>query len=422
MLNESPTVLHRLVRVLSSSPFLAGFLCREPQFLDLVLRDEFLEEVRTTDDYLEEFQGGLQDSEDPVQTLREIQQLELFRIQLRDILEANDRPSVGAQLAGLAETSLKAACEIACRQLKQQEDVGLADWVAEHLIILSLGKLGGADLSYNSDLDLVYFYAVEPQEQPDEVQRRASRVVERIAEILSVSRGEGSIYQIDTRLKPEGRKGGVVAPLHRYEEYLKNRAEPWERLALARHRVVFGSPENLRRFEQIVQPYLYGQGLSVKTVREIRHIRRRMETELGREQEENRFHIKAGCGGLTDIEFCVQLLQLRHGERLRELQAPNTLTALSTLVRHNLLAVPDYYVLYMGYEFLRFVENRLRMVSSHSTAWVTRTPQQLGRIGRLLGDSTIDNQQGAETFETTYLEATRQVREVFDRNVSELEQ
>jgi glutamate-ammonia-ligase adenylyltransferase len=250
LLNESPTALHRLLHVLSSSQFLADFLCRQPQLLDFLLRDEFLEGAKTIQDYLQDFRRELQTPGDwrmQTQALREIQQLELFRIQLRDILEANDRPSVGAQLADLAEACLFATCKIACSQLEEEGDPGLTEWVTEHLVILSLGKLGGKDLSYNSDLDLVCFYSVNGAEQPADVQQRASCVVERINEILSVSRGEGSIYTIDTRLRPEGKKGGVVTAIHRYEEYLRNRAAPWERLALVRHRFVFGSEENCCR-------------------------------------------------------------------------------------------------------------------------------------------------------------------------------
>jgi glutamate-ammonia-ligase adenylyltransferase len=423
LLNESPPALHRLLQVLSSSQFLADFLCRKPQLFDFVLRDELLEGVKSMQDYLEDFRGELGETGDrsmQTQVLRETQHLELFRIQLRDILDANDRPSVGAQLANLAEACLVTVCQIACRQLEKQGDLGLTEWTTDHLVILSLGKLGGGDLSYNSDLDLVYFYSVNGDEQAADVQQRASSVAERIDEILSVSRGEGSIYKIDSRLRPEGRKGGLVIAIHRYDEYLRNRAAPWERLALVRHRFVFGSPENRRRLGQMIQTFVYGQQLSVQMLEEIRHIRQRMEAELGREQEENRFHIKAGRGGLTDIEFSVQLLQISHGSRLGGLQVPNTLVALSGLVRHGILSVSDYYTLYLGYEFLRLLENRLRIASSYGTAVVARTPQDLGRISRLLCDSGAKDPHAARNFEGAYLEITGRVQGIFQRIVSEL--
>jgi glutamate-ammonia-ligase adenylyltransferase len=158
----------------------------------------------------------------------------------------------------------------------------------------------------------------------------------------------------------------------------------------------------------------------VQVLEEIRHIRQRMEVELAREQEENRFHIKAGRGGLTDIEFAVQLLQIRHGSRLDILQMPNTLAALSGLVRHGILEIADYYTLYVGYEFLRFLENRLRIASSYGTAAFARAPRDHGRISRLLGYSSAEDPPGAQNFEAPYVDITGRVREVFQRIVSEL--
>jgi glutamate-ammonia-ligase adenylyltransferase len=169
----------------------------------------------------------------------------------------------------------------------------------------------------------------------------------------------------------------------------------------------------------MIQVFVYGEKVSVGTLDEIRHIRQRMQAELGREQEENRFHIKAGRGGLTDIEFAVQLLQMHHGSRLVSLQMPNTLAALSELLRHGILAAADYHTLYRGYEFLRFLENRLRIASSYGVAAVARTPQPLAHISRLLRHSSARGPQDAKDFEASYLEITGSVRNVFQRIVSE---
>jgi glutamate-ammonia-ligase adenylyltransferase len=237
---------------------------------------------------------------------------------------------------------------------------------------------------------------------------------------LSVSRGEGSIYKIDTRLRPEGRKGSIVTAIHRYAEYLRDRAAPWERVALVRHRFIFGSPENRRRLGEMLRTFVYGQPLSMQMLEEIRHIRQRMEVEIGKEQEENRLNIKAGRGGLIDIEFAVQLLQIRHGSQLESLQAPNTLAALARLARQGILSVPDYKTLYLGYEFLRFLENRLRIASSFGAAAVNRTPQDLRRISRLLDHSNAKDPQCTQNFEAAYVEITGSIREVFQRIVSEL--
>ena len=418
LLNESPSALHRLVRVLSCSQFLADFLCRKPEFLDFLLRDDFLESVKTKDDYLAELQMGVCEGNSPkiqVSALRDIQQSELFRIQARDILEANDRPAVGAQLAALAEACLVAAFQMACRQLENEGDFGLSGWAEEHVAIMALGKLGGSDLSYNSDLDLVYFYSVGAGEQVATVQRRASRVIDRIDEILSVSHGEGSIYKIDTRLRPEGKKGGVVAAIHRYEEYLQTRAETWERLALVRHRFVLGSAQNCTRLGELLRSFIYRQPFGQRALEEILRIRQRMEAELGKESEGQVFHIKAGRGGLTDIEFTVQLLQIRHGSEAPELQVPNTMSALANLAERGFVTRADYSTLSIAYEFLRFLENRLRIASPYGIATVARDQKTLGRVGRLLGHSSTNDPQAARNFETAYLDITGRVREVFHR-------
>jgi [glutamine synthetase] adenylyltransferase / [glutamine synthetase]-adenylyl-L-tyrosine phosphorylase len=423
LLNESPSALQRLVRLLSCSQFLADFLCRKPEFLDFLLRDDFLENVKSRDEYFAVVQNELRKDDNievQVSAVREIQQAELFRIQARDIFEGNDRPAVGAQLAGLAEVCLIAAFQIACRQLENEGDAGLSDWAEEHLAVMALGKLGGGDLSYNSDLDLVYFYSVGTDEQASNVQARASRVVDRIDEILNVSRGEGAIYKIDTRLRPEGKKGGVVAAIHRYEEYLHRRAEFWERIALVRHRFVLGSPQNLAKLGNMLTTFLYCQPLGQQEVEGIIRIRQRMEAELGKESDGQFFHIKAGRGGLTDIEFAVQLLQLRYGGQYPELRVPNTMSALANLAARGLVTRNDFLILSIAYEFLRFVENRLRIASPYGTALVARDPRALGRIGRLLGYSSTNDPQAARNFESAYLDTTGKVRKIFQRLLSSL--
>lgn len=422
LLNESPVALHRLVQVLSCSHFLANFLCRKTEFLDFLLREDFIESVKTRAEYLAEFERCAEPGknwEGQIAALRNQQQAELFRIQMKDILDGNHRPSVGAQLAGLAEACLLTALQLACRQLEQNGNPGFGQWAQDRLVILALGKLGGADLSYNSDLDLVYFYSVDEGESAAVVQECVSRVVETLDEILSISRGEGAIYRIDTRLRPEGKKGGLVAAIHRYEEYLERRAENWERLALVRHRFVFGSPQNRARLGEMLRRFVYGQELTPQALQAIVHVRQRMESEIGKEEAQH-FHIKAGCGGLTDIEFAVQLLQMRYGRQTPDLQAPNTLAAMSKLALLGLIPQSDCFVLYVGYEFLRFVENRLRISSPYGTASVSRDPKSLGRIARLLGYSSVNDAWVARNFEDAYLDVSHRIRSVYKRIVSSL--
>ncbi len=422
LLNESPVALHRLVQVLSCSHFLADFLCRKPEFLDFLLRDEFIEGVKPRAEYLAELQacvGQVDGWEEQIAVLRNQQQVELFRIQVKDVLVGNHRHSTGAQLASLAEACLLAAFQMACRQLGRNGHSGFSQWAQDHLVILALGKLGGSDLSYNSDLDLVYFYSVDPGESAADVQTGMSGVVETMNEILSVSRGEGAIYHIDTRLRPEGKKGGMVAAIHRYEEYLNNRAQSWERLALVRHRFVLGSIQNRAQLGQILRRFIYERELAPQALQEIVHVRQRMESEIGKEEAQH-FHIKAGHGGLTDIEFAVQLLQMRYGSQNPELRSPGTLAAMYALVKRGLLRHSDYFGLYLGYEFLRFVENRLRISSTYGAASLSRAPKSLARIARLLGYSSVSDLQVAGNFEEAYANIAHQIRSIYQSIVSRL--
>jgi glutamate-ammonia-ligase adenylyltransferase len=423
LLNESPNALHSLIRVLSTSQFLADFLCRNPEFLDAIVKQEYLEEVKQLEEYKWQIREILSEEnsfENRVQALRSLHEFELFRIQVRDVLDQCDRPLVGKQLAALAEACLEGAFLLACERLEEDGMNSFQAWAQDHFVILALGKFGGNDLSYRSDLDLVYFYSVDSVDELDRTQRRLTRLVEQIDHILSVSTGRGAIYKIDTRLRPEGKKGGLVTPLLKYQEYLERRAQPWERLAMSRHRFIMGSPSNRATLSELVRNFVFQPELSPSVVKEIGHIRHRMEIELAKEAEENSFHIKAGVGGLVDVEFAVQLMQLKHGYRHPALQISNTLVALTEIRKLELISLSDFQVLYLGYEFLRFLENRLRIASPFGSGTFHRQSKSLGKTSRLLGYSSTIDPRAAKDFEGAYLNITGSVRNVYQRIMDQL--
>jgi glutamate-ammonia-ligase adenylyltransferase len=187
---------------------------------------------------------------------------------------------------------------------------------------------------------------------------------------------------------------------------------------MVRHRFIQGSPSNCAYLEELLGWFVYHGELRAATIQEIAHIRRRMESELGKESENRQFHIKAGRGGLIDIEFAVQLLQMQYGKQSAEFRVPNTVAALTQLQKRGLVSRSDFEILYLGYEFLRFLENRLRIASPYGIASVSRNAKNLARVARLTGYSTTGDPRSAADFENVYLAITRQVREVFDRVVS----
>ncbi len=423
LLNESPEIFSRLIRVLSSSQFLGDFLCRRPEFLDALVQEDLLEKRKFLRDLQAELRQKLRSAvhiEESKAALRAFHQKELFRIGMKDILGQLRRPQVGKQLAALAEACLLAGFEIACRELEMQFGPGFEAWARSHFAILALGKLGGSDLSYNSDLDLVFFYRADDPRQPSDTQHRCIRLVEALDEMLSVSHGEGSVYKIDTRLRPEGKKDELVVALHRYQEYLEKRAENWERLALVRHRIVLASRGMRRQIKRWIEAFVYYRTWDSTLVSEIARIRQRLELEVGKESDGQRFHFKVGLGGLVDVEFATQLLQMKHGAFHRALRMANTIAAMKKLTALELISREQFSALREGYEFLRLVENRLRITTPYGAGPLLRTSESLTRICRLLGPPFSAPPEGTQLFETTYLVQTREIRAQFQQILAAL--
>lgn len=423
MLNESPEVLKRLIRVLSSSSFLAEFLCSKPQFFDSLVREDSLLKRKSLRVFKQQLRQRL-DEETTFQArkmiIRDFQQTELFRIESKDTLNQISRPLVGRQLAALAEACLTGAFNIACDELKKSYGPDFPQWAQRHFAIVALGKLGGNDLSCHSDLDLVYFFSVNDPRGSAAVQQRFVRLAEILDEILCVSRGHGSIYKIDTRLRPEGKKGELVVALHKFQEYLERRAQDWERLAWVRHRLIMGERKIRSQLKRQIEAFVYQSDLKSATVGEIRHIRRRMEIELGREAEQEHFHLKAGIGGLVDIEFATQLLQLKHGRDYEKLRIPSTTQALKQLHDVKIINESQFQCFYEGYEFLRLLENRLRMISPYGATTVSRSPKFLQKLARLIEDNTPKGSSSAQSLEKAYIATTLRVRQTFQEILSKL--
>ena len=422
LLNEDHTILQRLLRLLGSSRTLAGFLSKKPEFFDSLVRTDLFVESKTLEEFQKELQSSMADAtglEAQQGILRNYQQTEWFRIGMKELLGKINRTQAGRQLAYLAEACLGEAFHLACRQLEEEIKPGMSSWFNDHFTIMALGKFGGNDLSYGSDLDLIYFYQADDLSQSAEAQKWCVHLAEMLDSILSVSTGEGSIYKIDTRLRPEGRKGELVVALHRYQEYLNRRAENWERLALVRHRFILGSAKQVKQLRQIVETFVYQSPLPIEVFKELQHIRRRMEMEVGKESDKQ-FHFKAGSGGLVDVEFAVQFLQMKHGANQPGLRQANTHKALRTLVSAGILSGELYQDLNRGYEFLRSLENRLRLSAPMSSTAIARSPESLERFSRLCRFEKKITPASSQRFEKHYLEVTRKVRQAYQSIVQSL--
>ncbi len=227
---------------------------------------------------------------------------------------------------------------------------------------------------------------------------------------------EGHVYEIDTRLRPSGNQGPLVSSLPAYREYHESSAAPWERQALIKARVVAGAEKLAKSFDRLTEDIVYNRELPANLAEEIYRLRQRMEKELGKESDQHR-NIKTGRGGMVDVEFIAQYLQLKHGKGRPELHSRNTLDTLAVLQSENLISEKDYETLSSGYKFLRRLENKLRLVHDQSVNELTADPASLNKLARHLGYPKSSGRP-EQLFHDEYASTTQTIREVFDRLLS----
>jgi glutamate-ammonia-ligase adenylyltransferase len=231
--------------------------------------------------------------------------------------------------------------------------------------------------------------------------------------VLTLKTPEGSLYEIDTRLRPSGNQGPLVTSLAAYREYHRTTAQPWERQALIKARVVCGPPELAAKIGELNRQIVYGRALPENLAGEIRRLRERMESEIAKEGV-GHYNIKTGRGGMVDVEFIVQYLQLLHGAAHAELQGHNTLEALAALHQTGLLAAEDFATLLQGYEFLRRLENKLRLMHDESISALSGEPAYLRKLAQRLGYPDRP-QRADQLFLAEYRQMTTGIRAVFEK-------
>jgi glutamate-ammonia-ligase adenylyltransferase len=279
-----------------------------------------------------------------------------------------------------------------------------------------MGKLGGRELNYHSDLDIIYVYDFQGTTDGGRSlsnHEYFAKLGQKIISILSTPTREGYAYKIDTRLRPSGNAGPLVTSLESFRTYHRDEAHVWERQALTKARVIMGDGELRRAIEEVIGHTVCGKGADEEARREIHRLRMRMEHELAKESAGS-YNIKTGRGGMVDVEFIVQYLQLRHGCDLPSIRSVTTLDALEAIHASSLLPEEDYRSLRDGYIFLRHLENRLRIIHDYSMNDLGGSRAYLNRLARRLGyDEKLRNP--GEALMADYERITESVRRVYER-------
>ena len=379
LLNENPGTLRMLVDLFGGSQFLANTLIRHPEQIDTLVRADLVRVHRAADDLaaeLERMLGSEPDFEDALEALRRFRNQEFLRIGINDLQSLFEPAEVSRELTTLAEVCLRAATTLATSDVCAR--YGWKGLPGE-MVILGLGKLGGAELNYNSDLDLIFVYdapatLVAAHEQ-------FSKFAQRLITVLQATTREGIVYRIDTRLRPSGRSGPLVSSLEGFRRYHESSAHVWERQALIKARPVAGVAALSAAVADIVGEFVYRAPLRPNEAHEIRRLRRRMERELARESREH-VNIKTGRGGLVDVEFVTQMLQLSYGVQEPRLRVRSTLEALDVLRDTRVLSADDHALLTDGYRFLRRVENALRLAHDRPVEDLDRGRMDLTTVAK----------------------------------------
>lgn len=386
LLRENPSTLRTLIGLFGTSEYLTQIFLRHPELLDNLVRADLVRVDKDRASMRADLEARLEeveDFEDQLDILRRYRTEEFLRIGINDSNGLLDITVVNTQLSALAETCLASAYDVAQAALLKQLDLTA---LPGRLVIVGMGKLGAGELNYNSDLDLIFLH--EPQE--DEAHGRLSaqecftKLVQRLISVLQVQTREGYVYKIDTRLRPSGRSGSLVSSLAAFSRYHQESSQLWERQALIKARVVAGDLTLQSRVEELLTQVAYGAVIDEAGVAEIDRLRGRMEQELAHESGD-RFNIKTGRGGIVDVEFLVQMLQLRYGQQYSTLRQRATLSALAALQETGILAVEEYQLLTQGYRFLRTLENRLRIERDQPVEALENSNEQLLPVARRLG-------------------------------------
>ena len=427
MFAEKPSTLEVLTRVCGTSLYLADMLIASPELFDLLTVPTLIERSKTLAEKQTEALQVVKEAPDGrlLSMLKRYKNDEIWRIALRNILGNATLPDTTQELSDLAEATLQAIYPEIEAELREAHGTPLApDGTPVTFAIIAMGKFGGRELNFSSDLDVMYVYSADGETT------KGTPNVEYFSaiglELVNRLAGSGvSIYEVDLRLRPHGTGGAIALPLAGYQNYYDNTAEVWERQALTRARVVAGDIEHLgNQFLEIAHAFCYGDALTSEEIAEIVHTRQRKEAQATRKTSTRRrrggkaqtstVNVKSGYGGLVDIEFAVQTLQLVHGGGETSVRVQNTPLAIERLHEIGVLTEAQCDGFSEAYQFLRRVENALRIVHDRALDALPKNRAELGQLARRLGYTGSNDKPAAEAFLQDYGKWTEMTRALFN--------
>jgi [glutamine synthetase] adenylyltransferase / [glutamine synthetase]-adenylyl-L-tyrosine phosphorylase len=408
LLRDSDTGAERLARLLSASRYVADLVGRAPEAVALLGRDDELSPrpAAVVREELAAVAARHNEAERAVASVRALRRHELLRIACADLLGLAGVDEVAHGLTGVTEATLAAGLDVATRTAAQARDGALPC----RLAIIGMGRLGGHEQGYGSDADVMFVHEPVPGATDDEAAAAAKQVAEELRRLLAIP-GPDAPVDVDAGLRPEGRQGALTLSLNGYARYYERRAAVWEAQALLRARPVAGDAELASEWMELVAPVRYPGSFPEEAVREVRRIKARVEAERLPRGADRALHPKLGPGGLADVEWAVQLLQLRHAASVPGLRTPSTTEALAAAVAAGLLAPEDGEVLAEAWRLATRVRNAVVLVRGRPAETLPTDVRTLAGVARAVGYSATSHGQLLED----YRRATRRARGVVER-------
>ncbi len=437
-LEKNPAALHYLLVIFSHSRFLSESLVQQPDLLLWLHRrgpGEGLDRIKSREDLLEEFarfNATLFDSPPPV-VLARFKRREYLRVTLRDVLGLATLAETTLELSNLADVLIERALRTCEQKLEnsygtpQQTDSAGRVHTAR-MTILSLGKLGGQELNYSSDIDLMFLFDRDGQTAGGTVGTVSNaeyfvRLAQSVLKTITDVTPEGSVFRVDLRLRPEGQQGDLAVGLPAALEYYRHRAREWELQMLIRARVSAGDAGVGREFLRAVQPLIYRREFNLAAAEAVLNARQEITRELKRAPGQKGDHalawnVKLSPGGIRDIEFLSQCLQRLYGGAetwLAARGAGSTLVTLQRLHDKGFLSGRDFFRLASAYQFLRRVEHRLQLRDGLQRHTLPEPPDALGRLARRCGIEPAAGRPAGEQILQRIQQHFTEVREIYDR-------
>lgn len=423
---SSPAALQYLIVTFSYSRFLSDALTRFPEAILKLATSGDLYRVLSPEQYRErliEWLGPECQSVPSAYSLARFRRRQMLRIMVRDVLGLASLAEVTEELSSVADAVIQLAYERIREELVRRhgEPVERDGEQRERpcgFAVLALGKLGGRELNYSSDIDLMFLYGANGETAgPNPITNKEffKKVANQLTELLSTYTGEGICYRVDLRLRPDGRLGEVCTSLNGARRYYRERARDWEKQMLIKARVSAGEGDVGRELLEFIEPLIYTSSLDFGAVEAVSETRARIGEKLAERRGRHGLDVKLAPGGIRDIEFLVQCLQRLHGGREPWVRHGGTLFALFRLRDKGLLSNQEYARLASAYHFLRHIEHRLQFDEDRQTHTLPEDPGALDVLARKMPPDAAGAARNAAWLGQRLREHLSGVREIYER-------